>query len=471
MNLPKHLPKSHLTALKELPAFEVTSNFAFLPVWEKYKIDKAIVTFDVVIRDMPFNRNFMVFAGLEEIVKAILNWKFLKQDIEVLKKSGVINESVVKFLENFKFTGSVSAMKEGSIFFPGEPILRLTAPLREAVLFYILFTTAVSSNTVFTNKCIRLALAGKNKTILIGATRAHGFEAVAKCIRSAHIAGCVAGTASGHIRKYGFDFSKVLKGVMHHFIKSFDSELEAMAAFADFFPNNEATLIVDTYDFKKGVENAIKVCQQLKKKNKKIYSIFIDSGNLHIRACYARKELDKAGLKDVKIMISSGLNEWKVEKLIAQKTPFDICLVATEVATSYDDPKLEVVYKMAQIDKGGVIRQTMKLSPEKKSLPGCKQVYRVIEKGKMKKDIIGLQNENVRGEELLIPVIKNGELVYNLPKLSEIRDYTALQVKQLPERLKRLETQEPGYKVEISPGLKKLTTETQKNCINECLSK
>lgn len=457
-----NLPKSHLVSDKELPGFEIISNFAFLTVWEKHGIDKSITTFDVIVRDMPINRNFMVFAGLEETMRAILNWKFLKADIDILKKTGTINESIAKYLENFKFTGDISAMKEGGIFFPGETVIRVTAPLREASLFYILFTTAIPSNTIFANKCIRLALtAGKDKTIIVGTTRAHGFETLAKCVRSAYITGCATGTAVGYIRKYGFECPKVLKGVMHHFIKSFPSELEAMIAFAEAFPNNEASLIVDTYDFKKGVENSIKACKHLKKKGKKIYSIFIDSGNMHIRTCYARKQLDKAGFKDVGILISSGLNEYKLEKMREEKTPYSTALIATEVVTSYDDPKLECIYKMAQLEKNGVVRQTMKLSPEKKSLPGKKQVFRVIENGKMQKDIIGLEGEKVKGEKLLIPIIKKGKLVYKLPKVSEIKDYVASQVKQLPDRLKKLETQEPPYKVAISQGLKQLSRETK----------
>lgn len=188
---------------------------------------------------------------------------------------------------------------------------------------------------------------------------------------------------------------------------------------------------------------------------------FVIHRDLYERSVWAREQLDEAGFQDVKIMVASNLNEWRIRELVDKKAPCDSFMAITELTTSSDAPSLEVVYKMAQIEHKGVIRQTMKLSPEKKSLPGRKQVYRVMEKGKMKKDIIGLEGENVKGKELLIPVIRNGKLVYKLPKLSEIKDYVAGQIKQLPEKLKKLAVQTPPYQIEISPGLKKLTKATQ----------
>ncbi|MFA4880886.1 MAG: nicotinate phosphoribosyltransferase [Candidatus Doudnabacteria bacterium] len=461
MELPSYLPKSHLVSEDELLSFEITSSFSYLKVWEKYKMDKAMATFDVLTRDMPKNRNFMVFTGLEEIVQTILNLKFSNSDIEILKKSGVINKKNADYLKTFKFSGSIDAMEEGTIFFPGEPILRVTAPLREATLFYVYFTTVIPSNTIFSTKCIRLVLVAKGKNIVVGANRAHSFESMAKCIRSAYIVGCMPGSSPGYIRKYGFEETKFIKATVHYFIKSFPSELEAMSTFAETFPDNEATLIVDTYDFARGVENAIQVCQQLKRKGKKVHSLYIDSGDLSESVTFARRKLDQAGLQDVEIMIARNLNEWRIKELMDKKIPFDSCLVVTEPATSFDDPRLEIVYKMAQLEDRGVVRQTMKLSPEKKSLPGRKQVYRIMENNKIKKDIIGLEDEDVRGKKLLVPIIKNGKLVYGLPKISEIREYTAKQVKQLPERLRELEVQIPSYKVEISPGLRKLSKMTQ----------
>lgn len=463
MRIPDYIPKSHLFNDDDLPLFESASSFAFCQVFKKQGMDKMIGTFDVVVRDMPTNRNFMIFGGLEEIIVSILNWNFREHHIKVLRENNIIGDEFASYLKSFKFSGSISAMKEGTVFFPGEPIIRITAPIVEANLFYIFLLNAVVSHTVFMSKTIRSVIAAKDKIILTNAGRAQGFEAGTKFVRAAYLVGATPALQLSPVLKWGISLpQKFVKSSFHAFIKAFPTELAAMSAFAEQFPDREATLMVDTYNFEQGVKNAIKVCEQLKKKGGGLASIFIDSGDLHERAVWTRKQLDDAGFTDVKILLASNLNEWRMQELLEKKTPCDFFMAITELATSSDDPKLEIVYKMAEINDGKSIRQTMKMSSRKKSLPGCKQVYRQEKHGKIIKDIIGLEKENIEGRKLLTPMVQDGQLIYQLPRLDEIKDYIKIEVEKLPDKYKRLKVQEPTYKVEISSALNKIVKDFEK---------
>ncbi|MFH0856692.1 MAG: nicotinate phosphoribosyltransferase [bacterium] len=450
---------------EDLSLFESAAIFSFCQVLKTRGMENQMATFDLFVRDMPKNRNFLLFGGLEEIINGIINWKFNKEDVAVLLNYGLIKEELAKYLEKFKFTGSVMAMKEGTVFFPNEPIIRITAPIIEANILFMFLINAVSSNTIFMSKAARSVLAAKGKPVFTNGGRAQGFEAGAKFVRSAYIAGLIPALQLSPLLKYKIPLpEKIIKSTFHSYIKAFPSELEAMMAFVEEFPDDEATLIVDTYDFEKGIMNAIKVCEHLKKKNKKIFSIFIDSGDLYGRTCRAREKLNSAGFSDVKIMVASNLNEWRVKGLMDKKIPCDSFMAITELATSYDDPKLEIVYKMCQLQDGDKIRQTMKLAPGKKSYPGVKQVFRTKEEDVFKKDIIGLENEKINGEKLLEPIIKEGKLAYDLPHITDIKKYAENQLKFLPDEYKRLETQS-NYPVEISNGLSKLTEYTESKMV------
>lgn len=446
---------------EDLPLFESAATFSFCQVLLKKKMHRTVATFDLYVRDMPQNRNFLIFGGLEEVALNILEWKFTDRHLKILLKNKIIDKKFAAYLKKFKFSGTLKAMKEGTIFFPGETIIRITAPIIEANLFLIFLCNAVASNTIFMSKTIRSVLAAKEKTLLTNGGRAQGFEAGIKYVRASYLVGFAPALQLSPLVKHQIEIPNIIKSTFHAYIKAFSSEYEAFKAFTDEFPDNEATLIVDTYNFENGVKNAIKICQYLKIKNKKIAYIFIDSGDLHARSVYARKLLDKADFKDVKILVASNLNEWRIKKLIDKKTPCDAIMAITELVTSYDDPKLEIVYKMAELREGNKVRQTMKLAKNKISLPGRKQIYRIEKNNKFVKDIIGLDNEKIIGEKLLKTIIKNGKLVYTFPKLEEIKKYIKSQINKLPEKYKRLETQKNNYQVEISKKLNILIKETK----------
>jgi nicotinate phosphoribosyltransferase len=371
---------------------------------------------------------------------------------------------MAKKLREFKFTGDVFAMREGEIFFPGEPVLKFSGPLWQLEMLYLWLTIVVSSNTIFSTKAIRTIIAARGKPVIMFGARAQSFESAWKALRSFYICGGIPSSSHFYyLNKTNMWPEKLLNAHTHPFIMSYPSELAAMKAFAQAFPNDEAVILVDTYNFEKGIENFIKVAKLIRKQGGKLSTLYIDSGDLVERAKYARKKLNESGLNDIKILVSGNLDEWYIKNLINRKIDCDGFALATEIVTSADDPKLEVVYKAASIiEPNGHIRHVMKLAPGKKSYPGDKQVFRVKRLGKFYKDIIGLEGESVEGERLLVPVIKEGRLAYNLPKLEEIKDYVKQRVEQLPSDLKSID-KTVTYPVELSLGLEKLIADISKS--------
>ena len=244
--------------------------------------------------------------------------------------------------------------------------------------------------------------------------------------------------------------------VYHATIKSFKTELEAFRKVNELFPNRVA-LMIDTYDIKQGTKNAITVARELKEKGRSLMGVVIDSGDLIKLSKYARAELDKAGFSEVKIVLASNLEEYKIKKIKEEKAPVDVALVNTEGVTSSDSPILEAIYKLAELQKGEEVRPVAKFSSGKKSYPGKKQVFR---SENFDKDVIGLENENL-GQPLLIKMVEKGKLVYEIPSLDQTRGYIHEQIKKIPKKLLDIEN-EQVYPVEISKKLQKLTEEVRK---------
>ena len=455
---------NHYFGNADLSLFSQAGAFGMWKAWYRAGLEEVTATYDLLIRDMPDNRNFLVFTGLEEVLTDLLNWKFTDDDIERLIQAKLIDEEMAQKLKIFKFEGDVLAMKEGSVFFPGEPVMRLTGPLWQLELLYLYIVNAISSNTIFSSKCVRSILVAQGKIVVLPTTRAQGFESGFKCMRSLYIVGGSPSSSQlAFWRKYGLTLpKKILNALTHAFIKSFDSELEAMRSFTHTFSDDEAVILVDTYNFKNGVNNFITVAKELKEKGGKIAMMYIDSGNLVQRSKYARKELDKNGLHDIKILLSGNIEEKMIEKMLKSGAMCDGFLVVTELISSPDAPKLEVVYKLAEIQKGQDIRPVMKLSKGKKSYPAKKQVFRLRdEQGIMVEDVIGLENEKINGQLLLEEFVSNGKLINYLPPLEEIRSYCKKEIDGLPSYLKILRKSK-NYPVNYSEALSKLSAETEK---------
>lgn len=452
------LKNSHRFTDDSLPLFLMAGGFGMWRAWRRVGLDKAIATYDVFVRDLPANRNYFVFTGLEEVLADLLKWKFSKSDIQTLLKYDVIDKAMAKELASFKFDIDVEAMPEGTICFANEPMIKFTGPLYKLELLYLYIVNAVSSNTIFSSKCARVVNAAQGKTFVMPATRSHGFESCFKCMRGLYICG---GTPSSSQlafwNKYNLKPQAAFIAQTHAFIKSFDGEEEAIIAYGETFKDAVVPILVDTYDFENGVEVFISAAKKLKHKHGRIpLLMYIDSGDFVKRSFYARKKLDAAGMKEVKILVSGNIDEYRLEKIVAKKAPIDLFLGITEIVNSADAPILEVVHKLAEIKTERGTRSVMKLTHGKKSYPGRKQVFRIKDKqGHYIKDIIGLEKDKIaNSEKLLEKYLDKGKLIKDLPKLEDIKAYYARYLALMPKKLKSLKP--ASYPVELSAGMKKL---------------
>lgn len=441
--------------------FDLDQIYMTSSMWYDTKMKDTWATFDLIVRDMPKNRNFLIFAGLEEMATHLQNWKYTNEQIAMLKKMELISDTFAKFLKTVKFEGDVYAMPEGSIFFNNEPIVRITAPLIQGNLLTAFMMTCLSSNTIYSSKFVRSVIAAKDKNVIgPSPVRAHGFESAFKAQRSAYIVGSKQ-VPSPVVRNFlNIPMGDNATIAYHAFVNSYESEQEAMQVAAD-HAKVDLSLMVDTYDYDKGIKNAIVIGKQYEKMGKSL-KIVVDSGDLYENVVKVKRKIDEAGLKNIRIVVASNLDEYKITDLMKKKIPANTFIVCTEALTSSDDPKLEVVYKISEIiEKDGRIINKMKLSPGKMSFPGRKQVYRKFKNSHFEKDIIGLEGEKGLGEPLLRPIFKKGKLVYNLPSVIKIRDYVSEQLKQMPEKYLEIE-KTYKYPVEISEKLQKLIIETKK---------
>lgn len=451
--------KSFLFTEEDKRLYELPQVFSISSVWLEDGMNKYWATFDLVVRELPPHRNFMVFSGLEEMIHDILNWKYTDEEIKYLKHYKIITDSLVKYLKNFKFSGDLYAMPEGSVFFPKEPVVRISAPLLEGNLLTMMLMNILTSNTIFSTKAARCVIAAKPKT-LIGpwGMRAHSWESAMKCARADYMVGSTVGAPS-FFRKYNISGKKITTALIgyHAFIKSYDDELTAMMKLANYggkFLNT--SVMVDTYDLIPGIKNAIIMAKAMEKKNKKLTSITIDSGDLYKNAVIARKMLDKAGLKYVKITLASNLDEYKIKEMMDKHVPADAFIMATEGLTVADAPKLETVYKISQLVSKTETKYMAKLTPGKESYPGLKNVYREYSStGSFKSDTIGLEEEKGLGSPLLKPYILKGKLVKKLPSLDALSNYCQKEISRLPKKYLAIE-QEYLFPVKVSHGLNKL---------------
>ncbi|MBU2637615.1 MAG: nicotinate phosphoribosyltransferase [Nanoarchaeota archaeon] len=447
-----------------------------------YKHDNKdkTATFDLFVRKMPKNRHYLIAAGIEQAVAYLQKARFTKDDIEFLRKQEVFDESFLSYLENWKFTGDVSAVKEGTPVFSNEPIMRITAPLCEAQLVETYLLSMINYQTAIASKASRIVESAKGRPVVdFALRRCHGPGAALLEARASYIAGCV-GTSNVAAAKR---FDIPVKGTMAHaLVMVYDDEQESFRAFADTFKDTKLPLVllVDTYDTIKGAENAISIAKELEKEGKRLSGVRLDSGDLADLSKKVRKMFDEAGLDYLSIFASNDLNECKINDLLRYGAPISAFGVGTEMGVSLDAPSLSGVYKLAECtnnDDGLVSR--MKMSEGKDTLPGRKQVYRMFDaNGRMVKDVIALENEGVEGEPLLEKVMENGKVCVDLPSLHETRAYCIEQVARIPERTRMdnqyahmrlsdlgmkdmdvLAERNVPYMVEVSQGLQKLVQE------------
>ena len=468
------MKEENLTLLTDL--YELTMMNGYYDI----KNDERVV-FDVFYRKNPSCGGYAIVAGLEQVIDYIKNLHFDSDDIEYLRELDLFDDNFLKYLENFKFTGNIYAIKEGTVVFPMEPLLKVEAPIIEAQLIETAILNIINHQSLIATKASRVCEAAKGDGVMeFGLRRAQGPDAGVYGARAAMIGGCVA--TSNVLCGKKFDVP-VAGTHAHSWIMSFPSEYEAFRKYAELFPNN-ATLLVDTYDtLKSGVPNAIRVFKELKEEGKmpKKYGIRLDSGDLAYLSKKARIMLDEAGFVDATICASNDLDEYLIDDLKKQGAKIDLWGVGTSLITSKDCPSFGGVYKLAAIKKAGVVIPKIKLSEESVKItnPGDKQVFRFYDKktGKIRGDIIGFINEKYKEtdttvmfdpvdtwkkkellpdtytvRELLEPVFINGECVYESESVMQLRDYCTKEKETLSDENKRFFNPHPVH-VDLSYSL------------------
>ena len=414
----------------------------------------TFATFDLFVRDLPPNRYYLIAAGLGDVLDYIRTMRLDTEDLRYLNGQKLFSGDFLKYLSRFKFRGDIRAMPEGTVFFANEPVVRVTASIIEAQLIESFLLNTIGLQTMIASKASRVVSACSGKGVYdFSLRRTHGSDAGIKAARSSYLVG-FSGTSNVLAGKL---YKIPIAGTMaHSFVMSFKNELESFLAYSTTFPD-KTTLLVDTYDTKKGIENAISIGLYLKGKKHRLQGIRLDSGDIVSLSKFARKELDKAGLGYVKIFASGNLDEFKIKEIIAGGACVDNFGVGTHMGTSIDAPSLDVIYKITEVtDEKGRFLPTMKLSKAKVTYPGRKQVFRVQDKfGKFTKDILGLERERIRGRPLLIKVMEGGRLIYNKPSLDKIRNFARRNISKFPEKLKAAYPRY-RYPVIISAGLKNL---------------
>jgi nicotinate phosphoribosyltransferase len=410
-------------------------------------------TFDLFIRRLPENRSYFLFAGLEQSLQYLQTVHFSEEHLDYLKKQG-FGEDFLDYLAGFNFSGDVWAIPEGTVAFPNEPLIRITAPIIEAQLIETFLLNTVNLQTMMATKASRIVHAAKGKAIIeFGLRREHGIDAGMKVARSSYIAGCQGSSNVLAGLAYGIP---VFGTMAHSFVMSYPKEIDAFRAFSKTFPNN-STLLIDTYNDIAGAEKAAEVAKELEAKGSKLGGVRLDSGDLTKTSKQVRKILNEQGLGYVKIFASGDLDEYRISQLLEDEARIDAFGVGTKMGTSADRPYLDVIYKLCEtMNPEGSFSPIMKLSKGKNTLPGRKQVFRSKSKdGFYQKDTIALAEEKIEGDPLLSKVMDSGKLSYKLPSLHEIRCFAQENIFKLPAPYKEL-SNAPTYPVELSLKLQDL---------------
>lgn len=409
-----------------------------------------IAVFEFFVRRLPANRNFLIVAGLEQLLDYLRRVRFSDDDIHWLRSTRMFSRRFLKYLEQFHFRGDVDAMPEGTIFFANEPVVRITAPISHAQFVETRVINLIQFQTLIASKAIRCVLAGSGKLLVdFGLRRAHGSEAGMLGARACYIAGF---TATSNVLA-GHEFGIPLSGTMaHSFIQACDAEDESFLKFARSNRDN-VVLLLDTYDTEAAANKVVQLAPKLRKLGINIKGVRLDSGDLADHARKVRRILDNGGLQQTSIFASGNLDENSLQRLTAAKAPIDGYGVGSRVLTSADAPYLDCAYKLQEYAS----RPRFKLSESKATLPGAHQVFRFHDRntGQLETDTITLATNEEPGIPLLLPAMRRGKLLTAHPSLPQIRNIVIKEVANLPASLRSLEPM-PSYPVLISKPLQQL---------------
>ncbi len=438
------------------------------------------VVFDMFFRNHPFGSGFSIFAGLDSFLEALVNFRFFDEDLEYLHSQGYFSEDFLDFLRDFRFTGSVYAMDEGTIIFPGEPLLRVHSNLIEAQLIESMLLNIINFQCLVATKAARIYHAAEEGKLLeFGLRRAQGWNGALSASRAAYVGGAAATSNTLAGKTYGIPVSGTMA---HSWVMAFDSELESFEKFAELYPN-KSIFLIDTYDtLGSGIDNAITVGKKLKEQGHSI-GVRLDSGDLSYLSGKVRKRLDRAGLEDAVITASNDLTEEIVHQLVTDGAPIDMWGVGTHLVTGGNSASFSGVYKLAAKGRNGLMVPTIKVSNtiEKTTEPGIKQVYRFYDKENHAiADLVTLEEENFNPHRphvfyhpkypdsshftlssfgSAVPLLKQrvakGQIVSSRPPLEKIREHTISQLHTFDRSYKRI-INPHLYKISLSTALKNL---------------
>jgi nicotinate phosphoribosyltransferase len=462
--------------------YELTMAYSYF----KSKRHLDIAVFDVFFRKIPDKGGYAIYAGLNQVIEYLQNLSFSKDEIDFLKEKGTFDNGFLNYLQNFKFSCDVYSFREGNVIFPNEPIMIIKGPIIECQLIETMILLTINHQSLIATKASRIVRAAKGKAVLeFGARRAHGYDASIYGARAAYIGG-VLGT-SNTIVEYQFGIP-ALGTMAHSFVQSYKTEYDAFKAYTKTYPDN-TILLVDTYDtLKSGIPNAIRIQKEiLEPMGKRLKGIRLDSGDLSYLSIQARKLLDENGLENVSITVSNSLDEFLIENLLNQGAKIDAFGVGERLITSKSESVFGGVFKLVAYLENKELTPKIKISdnPIKTTLPGFKQVYRFYVKNMAKADVITLHDEIIdenssyelfdptyvykkqtisefKVEKLLIKIFSKGELIYEVPKINEIREYSKENLSYFWDELKRLENPQQYY-VDYSKKLYNLKLELIKS--------
>jgi nicotinate phosphoribosyltransferase len=408
--------------------------------------------FELFARRLPPNRAWLMAAGLGPTLRLVRELRFGERELVYLGSIG-FRERFLDYLADFRFSGDIDALPEGTIFFANEPLVRVTAPRIEAQLLETLLLNQLNFQSMIASKAARVVLAagggepGAGDSVVdFSPRRDHGADAAMKVARSSAIAGCGGTSNVAAAMRYGLP---AVGTMAHSYVLSFEREEEAFAAFMEEFPD-ATTMLVDTYETAGGIANAIHASRSA---GVDLGAVRLDSGDLDSLSRMARQLLDEAGLTETKVVASGDLEEGRIAELVAGGAPIDLWGVGTDLGTSRDSPVVNGVYKLVADRAGAAWRGVRKLSPDKETRPGPKQVFRAYDGGEMAGDVIGAADEELDGEPLLVAAMREGEVVRS-ESLAELRARAAHQLAALPERLRAIDADSAApYPVQWSERL------------------
>ncbi len=432
------------TKANELALFTDLYELTMLQAYFEEGMNEEAV-FSLFVRRLPPRRNFLLACGVDTVLDYLETIRFGEEDLAYLATLGLFSDSFLTWLRDFHFSGEVDAVPEGTPVFANEPILEVVAPLPQAQILETFIMNQIHLQTVLASKAQRVVSAADGRPVVdFGARRMHGIDAALKAARAFWIGG-VASTSNVLAGKlYGVPVAGTMA---HSYIQAHENESASFRAFAQVFP--ETTLLVDTYDTLAGVKKVIDLAQTLGDKFH-VKAVRLDSGDLLALSRETRQLLDDAGLRNVEIFASGGLDEDAIAALVSAGAPVDGFGVGTSMGVSRDVPDLDIVYKLSEYAGKG----RLKLSTGKPILPGRKQVFRIEKDGQDVRDVIACGDEDPVGRPLLVPIMREGKrLSAGKVDLTTARQYAQEQIARLPERVRAIAPADPPYPVEVSQKL------------------